>query len=369
MRRLTVVLALACGGFRPAATVTPVVSSKLPVGAEVAIVELGDATYAFDRTAVNVVRGGKIVARVGSPGGAPWRAAATVASPDGSGRWVVGVSGGMLWRVLPGGLEAASERLGIASARVLAIDSAGATSIIGVAGGELVATDAAHVMRFTGPDAQLVAAARDRVAIGTDSGIDVYDLTASTKVSYAIDASYLAFRDATTDHATLVAATGDKIYEEKAGKLVAMQAPAQAQLAVSGSRLWLLAGGQLYADDPRGIVAIGQRGTQIFGSRTGGVWLAQAAAATRFTLDASTEDPAWHSAVEPVFQRVCSSCHLPDGDADLDLSTAAAWKFRRREIIHRVLDERTMPPAGTTLGEADRQALATWLTSGKVHGQ
>jgi mono/diheme cytochrome c family protein len=65
--------------------------------------------------------------------------------------------------------------------------------------------------------------------------------------------------------------------------------------------------------------------------------------------------------VAPVFQRVCAHCHLPGGDAGLDLSTPAAWAAERIEIERRVLVTRTMPPAGTELPDADRDSLAGWL--------
>jgi mono/diheme cytochrome c family protein len=61
-----------------------------------------------------------------------------------------------------------------------------------------------------------------------------------------------------------------------------------------------------------------------------------------------------------VYRRVCAKCHAPSGDA-IDLSTAAAWRDHRGDLRLRVVDTRTMPPAGTPISDADRQALATWL--------
>jgi mono/diheme cytochrome c family protein len=76
---------------------------------------------------------------------------------------------------------------------------------------------------------------------------------------------------------------------------------------------------------------------------------------------ASADDAAWQARVAPVFQRVCAHCHLPGGDAGVDLSTLAAWTADRAEITRRVLVDRTMPPAGNELPDADRDALAAWL--------
>src|SRR6266850_1562150 len=126
LHRLLVVIVVSCGGFMPSAKVTPTVTSRLPIGGEIG---------------------------------------------------AVGLANGALWRVnANGGLEEANGRLGVAGAQVLAIDAAGATSIIGIAGGAIVSTDGSHVMRFSGPDAHVVAAARDRVAIGTGVAVEVYDL-------------------------------------------------------------------------------------------------------------------------------------------------------------------------------------------------
>lgn len=364
MRNLFVALLVSCGGFRPSATMTPAVSAKLPVGAEIAVVELGDAAYVFDRSSVSIVRGGKVVARADAPG-SRWQNAVTVAAPDGEGRWVVGIAGGGLWRVDPnGGLEEANERLGVADANVLAIDTAGLTSIIGTTGGTVVSTTGSHVMRFSGPDAPVVAAAHDRVAIGSASSIDIYDLASNTKVTYPLPApAFLGFLDATTDHPRLVVAAAGSVWEEQRGRLERARAPKADRVVISASRLWLLAGSRVYLDAPGGAIAIdAPGGTRIFGSRTGGVWIDHSGdRATRYTLDAPTDDPGWHRTVEPVFQRVCASCHLPDGDADLDLSAPAAWVFRRAEIARRVLVTRTMPPPGTEISDAERQALSSWL--------
>ncbi|MGE5181480.1 MAG: c-type cytochrome, partial [Acidobacteriota bacterium] len=75
-------------------------------------------------------------------------------------------------------------------------------------------------------------------------------------------------------------------------------------------------------------------------------------------------DAAWQAQIAPVFQRVCAHCHLPGGEAGIDLSTAAAWASERAEIVRRVLETRTMPPAGTELTDADRAALEHWASSG-----
>jgi hypothetical protein len=78
-------------------------------------------------------------------------------------------------------------------------------------------------------------------------------------------------------------------------------------------------------------------------------------------IAANDDELRWRAAVEPVVHRVCSRCRHPGGDGRVDLSTVAAWHVERGELIRRVVDTRTMPPAGTELEDADRRALAGWL--------
>src|SRR5439155_23435796 len=96
-------------------------------------------------------------------------------------------------------------------------------------------------------------------------------------------------------------------------------------------------------------------------SVTGDAWLATLHGLVRVSPGGTHDDPMWQAQVAPVFQRVCSHCHLPGGDAGIDLSTPGSWIAERDEISRRVLVTRTMPPAGTDLSDADRAALATWL--------
>jgi mono/diheme cytochrome c family protein len=64
----------------------------------------------------------------------------------------------------------------------------------------------------------------------------------------------------------------------------------------------------------------------------------------------------------PIFERVCAKCHRPGGAARVDLSTVAAWRAERAELVHRVVETHTMPPAGTPLADAERRALTGWLS-------
>ena len=102
----------------------------------------------------------------------------------------------------------------------------------------------------------------------------------------------------------------------------------------------------------------------LFGLASGDLVIAARGATTRLSVAASDDELRWRAAVEPVVRRVCSRCHHPGGSGRVDLSTPAAWHAERGELIRRVVDTRTMPPAGTQLDDADRRALAGWLLDG-----
>ena len=123
----------------------------------------------------------------------------------------------------------------------------------------------------------------------------------------------------------------------------------------------LLRGGVLHFDCFSGIAGDMTLGALLAASRTGDAWLATERGLVRAAPGGMHDDPAWLAQVAPVFQRVCAHCHLPGGEADFDLSTAAAWQADRAELVRRVLVTRTMPPAGTELSDADRAALEAWL--------
>ena len=69
----------------------------------------------------------------------------------------------------------------------------------------------------------------------------------------------------------------------------------------------------------------------------------------------------WDETVAPVFHRVCEQCHRPGGGTGAVLSSEEAWEQKRAKLRQRVLVERTMPPAGHPLTDAEREALRAWI--------
>ncbi len=351
--RVALLLLAACGAA-PQAPAVPAVATKLPaeVGDVVGIAEIGDATIVLDRERAFVVRGGAVAAQVEAPHG--WRAGTTVAALDGEGTWAVGITGaGRLYRItLAGDLEDMTERYRLADVRALA--AAGTTTAFATRDGVAVTTDGLHELQATlAPPAQL-AASKGRVALGGTQAVDVWDLASRESRTYPLAARQLAFVGA-----RLAAATRDGVFVEQQGTLPLPGA----QIAAAGTRLWILSRDVLYALDGttlrRAQVAV-PHGAHLFATSRD-AWLATPGSLVRTSLE--VEDPAWRAQVAPVFARVCAHCHLPGGSAGVDLSTAASWRADHDELERRVLVDGTMPPAGTDLTAADKDALRGWLTS------
>ena len=372
---LAVVLA-ACGGAPPA--VRPLALSSSPplaldATSPVAVVDQGDLQVVLGSQVATLVRGGAVAARVEAPHA--WIAGATIAAPDGTGRWVVAVdAGGAAWRLTPSGeREAIADRFGLGDAKVLDVGGAGATTAFALADAVAYTTDGLHVARVPAAGASHMAVARGmlaRAVAGTAARgayLEKWDLVRGTRVTYPIAAEHVAFLDANSEHPRLVASAGDRLWVDDGGDLRPLAAPAPVQgLAARGGRLWVEAGGKLLALDGGRLVPTDVREPTLqllAASPSGDAWLATGRGLVRYSAAgaAASADPSWQAQVAPVFQRVCSKCHLPGGDADIDLSTAAAWHAERPEIVRRVLVDRTMPPAGTELSDADRAALAAWL--------
>lgn len=331
-------------------------------------VELGDALYLVARDRVTIERGGLATATVPAPSGDRWAEALAMPALDGdAGAWVVArTAAGALWRVTASGeLEAVHDRLGLA-ANVRSIGVGGTTVALALDDGVAVVRDRAHLSRFPREASEpgVVSASRDRVAIRRGSRLEVWNLADGTRVAYvvpdALDAGFVR----AAGHGTLVVATRTALFVESADGLHRLPAPAELRaLAIAGSRLWVATASAIFVVEgeryvPTRVAAAAT--DQLLGLAGGGAVLVTPSGLARLSLDPD-EDPRWTAEVEPIVQRVCLRCHGPGGSAGVDLSSAAAWRAERAELVDRVVGARTMPPAGIALGEADRRTLADWL--------
>lgn len=357
MKRVLLVLA-ACGAApRPPAAPSTAVKLPADTGEVVAIDEVGDATIVLDRTRAFVVRGGALTASIPAPHG--WRAGATIAAIDGEGSWAVGVSDdGRLYRItLAGELEDITDRFAISAVRSVA--AAGTTTAFALSDGVAVSGDGIHELRAQLATPTALAASKGRIALAGAHAVDVWDLATRQARTFPVTAKSIAFVGS-----KLAVATGDAVLIED-GTGMTKLAVAGSQLAAAGTRLWIVGDG-LYALDGttlRRSTASVPRGARLFASPGGDAFLITSGAVNRISIDAGTDDPTWRSGVAPVFARVCAHCHLPGGDAGIDLSTAASWRADRDELVRRVLVTHTMPPAGTDLSPYDLDTLRRWLSS------
>lgn len=352
-------------------------ASPAAVGNVVAIEEIGDTTVVLDESRAFVLRGGALASVTESPRG--WLAGAAVAAPDGEGRWALGLDrDGRVWRIsIAGELEDVTDRWKLS--KVLAISGAALTSAFVLADGVAVTADGVHLARATLAPPTTIATGRGRIAMLGPHGVDAWDLARGTQVTFPVDgARAIAFVDATGDAPRLAVATAQRLFVENAGQLREVHVPAPIEdIAGSGKRLWLLLAGAgatdalvvlegsslRRAEQHLAHAAKPSSSLHLFGSPSGDVWLSTEGKLERVSIDRAGDDPVWLAQVAPVFQRVCSHCHLPGGEAGIDLSTPASWQGERAELVRRVLVTQTMPPAGTELSDADRSALAGWLNA------
>jgi mono/diheme cytochrome c family protein len=404
--------AAGCHPRAPVRTAAVRRSALAAAGELIAAVELGDALYLFAADRVTIERGGAVVMTVPAPDGR-WAEAVAMAALDDTGAWVVArTTAGSLWRItLTGDLAPIQDRMGLpprarsiaapgaapgavpdsasdsASRRASpsgsisgsALTAAGAgsgaasdvTLAIALDDGVAIVRDRAHVARFPAAASGSVIASRDRVALVRGDQLDVWNLADLTHAGYTVPGAFAAaFGDpsgrAGRSGDALVVATPAALYVEAAGELHRWPAPAELHaLAAAGSRLWVATARGIFVVDGGGFVptaVAAAAADHVFGLAGGDLVVAAPAGLVRLSLDRAGDDPRWDAEVLPIFERVCAKCHRPGGAARVDLSTVAAWRAERAELVHRVVETHTMPPAGTPLADAERRALTGWLS-------
>ena len=359
MKRL-LVLAAACHAAKPLPPVH-LESTSLDVAAE-RVVEVGDTAFAFGARGVWVLRNDVVLARGDCPSmPCAWGDAAAIAAPTGEGRWAVAILGDRLVHVtMSAELEDVGERFGLREPpRTIA--AAGHT-FAALGAKELAVTrDGMHLMRFAVAADSKLAVARDRVALATAVRVELWDLAAMTTRAIPLAGATVGFLDADSDHARLVASGDAGMFVETTGPM--QRLGGASAFAIAGGRLWLFGMYQTARYRDGQTVVSTDRATvgRASGSPTGAVWMSDGVHLSRWSPDRPTDDPVWQAQVAPVFARVCAHCHVPGGEAGIDLSTPASWRGERDEIRRRVLVTETMPPAGTVLTDDDRKAIAAWL--------
>jgi hypothetical protein len=171
------------------------------------------------------------------------------------------------------------------------------------------------------------------------------------------------------DAGKLYAATSDALYaEDDRGELVLRFRATMGAihgLVASKGHIWFAEGSELGTIQKGSVLATSGANlppdARLWPSTTSDVWLVSHGKLLRFAQGDGIGIAQWFSYIQPIFARACAKCHLPNGPAGVDLSTEAAWRARKSDIRERVVEERTMPPKGHPLDDADRGAIRHWL--------
>ncbi len=382
---LSVLLAatsLACGPAphsRGAGAVSPLAvrsvawnPSNAVVGSVRAVADAGDVVAVFSDRRASVFSARAPVATDASV--KDWSSAGAIAGADGTARWIVGVSGsGRLYHLRGlSAFEDVTARYGLGGVRVLGATALGGGNVGFLLGREIAIADGVHVSRY----ADAVGVTFDELVGGVGfgaavvpNGVRLFDLGRRSVAQYPLPGVTHA---AVGAGGRLYAATPRAVYAaDSQGRLALVYDATEDSihgLVASGSVVWFADGEELGVVDGERVAEtngakIG-REAKLSSSSSGDVWVLSGGGLNRFTRSESapSDSAAWASAIAPIFVRSCSACHLPDGAAGTDLSTAAAWEGERAEILERVVEKRSMPPEGHPLSEDDREAIRRWIS-------
>jgi mono/diheme cytochrome c family protein len=344
--------------------------SKQPLGQVGAVVDSDQTTVVFGDKGAVIFNAGV----VGSVDDAVTtvKAGAVIPAADHHGTWIAGADQkGQVWRLQGGdSFEDVSTLYGIEKDPVSGLAGVGAQGTAFALATGLAFSDGTTVTRFdTGPLTALVGG-QSRAAGVSEKGAHVLDPTGK-EVAYDLSgASAVAF----DDKDRLLVLSPEAIYrEDGSGDIVPIYKSAGGglhSLASAPGRVWFTDGSKLGLIDTTGVAlspasAIPEK-ADLTGSDTGDVWILAGGALTRSALDIGNDDDraAWEQKIQPIFHNNCTPCHLPGGTAGVVLATYDTWVEHRDVLKKRVIDEKTMPPQGFNLSDADRATIGAWLAGG-----
>lgn len=356
-------------------------AQKVDVGPVSHVVESEGDLVVFGDRGASIFTAGALVAVDHSA--TRWRGATTIPAADGNGRWIVAIDGeGKLRRLRNGStFEPIGERYGFVSDRLTAVADFG-RGFVGFLGDPSLAAiaDGKTVTRFDVAFTALAGGGGKGAAM-TSAAVRLFDLVDEHDRVFALEGPRFVAVD---PHGRLYAATDREVYEESpSGELSLRYETKETKihgLVASQDLIWFADGGDLGVIDPgaelpahvsvtRNLRLSHDARLEPSGSRD--VWAIASGALLRFALGPNAAPLAapmtdaeraarWPSMIQPIFARACTPCHLPDGEANADLSTLEAWKSRGKEIRRRVIMKKAMPPKGHSISDADRAAIEEW---------
>jgi len=345
-------------------------------GAISTVTELYDDTLIFTSLGTVVLTGGVTLAMDPSLRNASQ--AAVLPAADLSGSWAVAIADDGSVRRLKNRsvMEDVSDRYGLAGIRVSELSAMGTTGAVFRLPDEIAVADGQHVTRFSGA-LRMLAGSDGRVAGVLDGRLRLLDVKTAQARDFDLGAPTGVLFDG---QGKLFMSTADALYEEdEPGSLrKVLSSPDEPiqQMVRAGSTLFLQLGTSLAmlrdgalrrAADADALAALPE-GTRIIGSPSGDLWTLLDGKLRLLGEDSGggADEDLWRRNAQPIFTRLCATCHLPGGSAGIDLSTYAKWAARRDRIAMRVLDGKPtpMPPAGAgTLTSDEQAALQAWTVN------
>jgi hypothetical protein len=327
--------------------------NKVDVGYVDAVAEHGEDLFVFGGTGLHVLSGGALVNSDASVKG--FRFATTIPAADGNGDWVVAVDArGRVFRVRDRSkLDPISGRFGLEKSDVRTVLSMGSSRVAFALDKTIAIVDGDRVARYDYAFTSVACGGGHGAGLA-DGGVTVFDPFRGVDYRYSIDGEYIAV-DST---GRAIVGNHRALWRDEHGKLVLRyRSPQQAlrSVAASAENVWFLDGEHLGVLD-RGVSDVETNGT-LLGSPSGDVWALNGGQLRRFSTDQGSE---WN-AIGLIFNKSCSACHGPGGSAGLDLSTQSRWDSNREKIQKRVVIEKTMPPKGHDLTDAERASIARFL--------
>jgi mono/diheme cytochrome c family protein len=373
--------ASACGGGEPEPAASLSVQplsvrsvdwnpKAIPVGSVAAVAELGGTIVVLGDEGATLFSGGVYAGSDAQVTG--WRSATTIPAADGNGTWIAGVDDqGRVLRLRAGSyFELVSDLYGLVGEDVAGVAALGGATVGFAIAGGLAVADGMTVTRYdVGPFTNL-AGGGGRAATTDGSNVHVFVTSGEQMASYPLPgAEEVVFDEA----GKLVVRTADSLYkEDESGEIVLLyesEAGAMFGLAVSAGRVWFGDGADLGMIEA-GVVSRTTGGSvppasSLLGSPSGDVWVLADGELDKYAAEVGdAEDRAlWETKVQPVYLDSCTPCHAPGGSAGFELSTYGAWVARREAIKERVVDLKSMPPAGIPFTDIERKAIADWAGS------
>lgn len=325
----------------------------------VGVAQKSNHVYVATANEVEIFRETTLVAHISSPPTTKWTSIAVVWRGHDDESVAATTSDGNLWRIgVDGRLENMCDIFPVQN--VQSISSAANTTILQTASSTSV-VQGANLMTF--PVWGTMAVANNRLARVTDSAVEVWDLERVARTVFSI----AGVRAIGFDAAGLLAVlTNRAIFVQSPDMSMRPIALRNARTFAITDNAWVLIGERLYVVDHAALrevhIESADRIRTLFAAghtlwiQTPGRLLAVAP-----MRRPSRVARAWSDSVSPIFARSCSKCHLPNATGVLDLSNAGAWSSHRDEIRVRVLEERSMPPAGHMLTDEERATVGRWL--------